>query len=158
MFGGSTRMIKAEGTFMISAMRSTISCHFSTMPEGTWMLCGMGCPATLYIKVPRPPKERQPCLLSRVREADGFLRPVPEADRLRVHFVDAPRGIRRNDGAVGRAGIVHHRRRALLQLLLRLHRHVEPAHFPVAAHVVEDHLARLANPVRFDQLPQPPRA
>src|SRR5215467_16212098 len=36
MFGGSTRMISAEGTWTISATRSMISCHFWTMSVGIW--------------------------------------------------------------------------------------------------------------------------
>jgi len=34
MLGGSTRMIKAEGTCTISASRSTISCHLWAISEG----------------------------------------------------------------------------------------------------------------------------
>src|SRR5262249_2645536 len=37
MLGGSTRMIKAEGTLMISASRSTTSCHLWMISEGTWI-------------------------------------------------------------------------------------------------------------------------
>ena len=35
MFGGSTLIIKAEGTCMISAVRLTISCHFRIISGGT---------------------------------------------------------------------------------------------------------------------------
>ena len=35
MFGGSTRMIRAEGTRTISASRSTIPCHFRIISAGT---------------------------------------------------------------------------------------------------------------------------
>src|SRR5580692_3066723 len=41
MFGGSTLIIKAEGTRTISASRSTISCHFWTISEGTSIGCDM---------------------------------------------------------------------------------------------------------------------
>src|SRR6202040_924532 len=37
MLGGSTRMIKAEGTCTISASRSTISCHLWAISEGIWV-------------------------------------------------------------------------------------------------------------------------
>src|ERR1700688_3491779 len=35
MWGGSTRIMEAEGTCMISARRFTISCHFRMISEGT---------------------------------------------------------------------------------------------------------------------------
>jgi hypothetical protein len=34
-------MIEAEGTRMMSASRSTISCHFRIMSGGTWIESGM---------------------------------------------------------------------------------------------------------------------
>src|SRR5438132_13021783 len=39
MWGGSTRIMEAEGTCMISARRFTISCHFRMISEGTSIEC-----------------------------------------------------------------------------------------------------------------------
>src|SRR5467141_816933 len=39
MWGGSTRIMEAEGTCMISARRSTNSCHFWMISEGTSLEC-----------------------------------------------------------------------------------------------------------------------
>ena len=39
MWGGSTRIMEAEGTCMISARRFTISCHFRIISEGTSIEC-----------------------------------------------------------------------------------------------------------------------
>ena len=39
MWGGSTRIMEAEGTCMTSASRSTISCHFRMITEGTSIEC-----------------------------------------------------------------------------------------------------------------------
>src|SRR5262249_61929810 len=44
MLGGSTFIIKADGTCMVSARRSTIPCHFSTISEGIWIRCAMANP------------------------------------------------------------------------------------------------------------------
>ena len=41
MFGGSTRMIRAEGTRTISASRSTIPCHFRMISAGTGVAWSM---------------------------------------------------------------------------------------------------------------------
>src|SRR6476646_7090671 len=39
MWGGSTRIMEAEGTCMISARRFTNSCHFRTISGGTSVEC-----------------------------------------------------------------------------------------------------------------------
>src|SRR6266550_919458 len=39
MWGGSTRIMEAEGTCMISARRFTISCHFRMISKGTSIEC-----------------------------------------------------------------------------------------------------------------------
>src|SRR5216683_6555484 len=39
MWGGSTRIMEAEGTCMISARRFTNSCHFRMISEGTSIEC-----------------------------------------------------------------------------------------------------------------------
>src|SRR5205823_2095884 len=93
-----------------------------------------------------------------VGEADWLLGPVPEPDRLGIDFVDALRRLAGHHGAVRRSRILHHRRRALLEVLLRLERHVEPPDLAAPPDVVERHLARLPDPMRLDQLAQPPRA
>ena len=39
MWGGSARIMEAEGTCMISARRFTSSCHFRMISEGTSIEC-----------------------------------------------------------------------------------------------------------------------
>src|SRR6267142_4382044 len=97
-------------------------------------------------------------LLARAGEPDRLLRPVPEPDGLRVHLVHALGSVRRHHRAVRRARIVDDRGSALLQHLLRLGRHAEPAHLPVAPHVMERDLARLPEAMDLHQLAQAPRA
>src|SRR5437868_4949226 len=93
-----------------------------------------------------------------VGEPDGLLRAVPEPDRLRIDFVDALRRFAGHDRAVRRTRVLHHRRRALLQVLLRLHRDVEAADLAAPPDVVEGSLARFPDPVRLDELAEPPGA
>src|SRR4030081_2079715 len=74
MWGGSTRIMEAEGTCMISARRFTISCHFRMISEGT----SIGC-ATLEAVILR--LRSGPFSVDTLVHAEQFLGLVGEGSR-----------------------------------------------------------------------------
>jgi hypothetical protein len=67
--GGSTRMMEAEGTRMISARRFTNSCHFRMISEGTSVEC-----ATLELRSCGSEAALSPWILSFMEQFLGLKR------------------------------------------------------------------------------------
>src|SRR5258708_29826467 len=67
MWGGSTRIMEAEGTCMISARRFTISCHFRMISEGTSIEC-----ATLALRSCGSGAVLSPWILSFMRSSSSL--------------------------------------------------------------------------------------